>query len=111
MTTNVLLVFTNCPDEQVAAAIAEALVVGGLAACVNRAAPVHSTYRWNGAVETSVEVPLLIKCTIDRYAEVESTIRQLHPYTTPEIVAVPVVQGLRAYLRWVEDETRPPMLA
>jgi periplasmic divalent cation tolerance protein len=58
-----------------------------------------------------VEVPLLIKTTRERLAEVQEAIRALHPYEVPEIIAIPVVAGLPAYLRWVVDETQPPLLA
>lgn len=109
--TEVLIVLTNCPDDAVADRIARSLVEGGLAACVNRLAPAESIYRWQGAVERATETPLLIKTTRERYAEVERAVRALHPYEVPEIVAVPVACGLGAYLRWVADETQPPLLA
>ncbi len=107
----VLLVLTNCPDAASAERIARALVDNRLAACVNRLPPVASTYRWQGAVECADEVPLLIKCTRERYAQVEEAIRQLHPYQVPEIVAVPIVAGFAPYLRWVDEQTRPPLVA
>jgi periplasmic divalent cation tolerance protein len=65
-------------------------------------------YRWKGAVETAEEYPVLIKTAADRYPELEKTIRALHPYELPEIVAVGIEAGLPAYLAWVEAETRPP---
>ncbi len=111
MSAEVLLVLTNCPDEETAGRIARTLVENRLAACVNVLPEVESTYRWQGSVEQAVEVPLLIKCTRERYAALEEVIRQLHPYTVPEIVAVPVVVGLPSYLRWVAEETTPPMVA
>jgi len=88
-----------------------ALVENRLAACVNALPEVESTYRWQGKVEQTVEVPLLVKCTRERYAAVEEAIRQLHPYTVPEIIAVPVLAGFAPYLRWVADETTPPLVA
>jgi periplasmic divalent cation tolerance protein len=107
----VLIVLTNCPDEASAARIARALVENRYAACVNMLAPVASIFRWQGEIEEATEIPLLIKCTRERYPAVEETIRQLHPYTTPEIIAASVVAGFAPYLRWVDDETQPPMLA
>jgi periplasmic divalent cation tolerance protein len=107
----VLLVLTNCPDEETADRIATALVENRLAACVNVLPEVESTFRWQGRVEQAVEVPLLAKCTRERYAAVEEAIRQLHPYTVPEIIAVPVAVGFAPYLRWVAEETQPPLLA
>ncbi len=111
MAAEILLVLTNCPDEETAARIALSLVENRLAACVNSLAPVESTYRWQGKVEQVIEIPLLIKCTRERYAALEQAIRQLHPYTVPEIIAVPVVAGFAPYLRWVADETTPPLVA
>lgn len=111
MTDSVLVVLTNCPDAAVADRIARTVVEQRLAACVNRLAPVESVYRWQGAVERASEVPLLIKTTCERYAELEQAIRALHPYEVPEIIAMPVSAGLAAYLRWVADETQPPLTA
>jgi periplasmic divalent cation tolerance protein len=104
----VLLVLTNLPDHNTAAALAAALVEARLVACANILAPCSSVYRWQGMVETASEVPVLLKTTVARYAELEATIRARHPYELPEIVAVPVERGLDTYLAWVERETRPP---
>ncbi|NUU03771.1 divalent-cation tolerance protein CutA [Herbaspirillum robiniae] len=104
-----LLVLTNVPDEELARSLARSLVEGGLAACVNVLAPVASVYRWQGAIEQAVEVPLLVKTTQARYPEVEQAIVAAHPYDVPEIVAIPVSAGLPAYLRWMDEETRKPL--
>jgi periplasmic divalent cation tolerance protein len=111
MIDNVLIVLTNCPDAEVADRLARTLVEQRLAACVNRLPAVNSVYRWQGAVERAIEVPLLIKSTRERLPEIQEVIRALHPYEVPEIVAIPVVAGLPAYLRWVVDETQPPLMA
>lgn len=111
MIDNVLIVLTNCPDTEVADRLARTLVEQKLAACVNRLPAVNSVYRWQGAVERAIEVPLLIKSTRERLPEIQEVIRALHPYEVPEIVAIPVVAGLPAYLRWVVDETQPPLMA
>ena len=100
-----LLIITNCPDEEVANAIALALVEEKLAACVNILPRVQSVYRWQGTVESASEIPLLIKTTSARYAALESRIRELHPYEVPEIIAVPITRGLPAYLNWLAGET------
>lgn len=100
-----LLIITNCPDEEVANAIALALVEEKLAACVNVLPRVQSVYRWQGAVESASEIPLLIKSTAASYAALESRIGELHPYEVPEIIAVPIVHGLPAYLNWLAGET------
>ena len=101
----VLLVFTSMPDHDSATALAAALVEARLVACVNVLAACTSVYRWQGAVETASEVPVLMKTTLARYAALEAAIRARHPYELPEIVAVPVEHGLPAYLDWVAAET------
>jgi|694.fasta_scaffold98962_2 periplasmic divalent cation tolerance protein len=100
-----LLVFTNLPDEASAHALATALVVERVAACVNVLAPCRSVYHWQGKVEEATEIPLLIKTTAGCYAALEAAIRARHPYELPEIVAVPVAHGLPEYLDWVATET------
>ena len=104
--TQALLVIANCPDEACANRIALAVVEAGLAACVNLLPRVQSVYRWQGAIESASEVPLLIKTTAGRYGELEAAIRELHPYDVPEIIALPIAQGLPAYLDWLAAETR-----
>lgn len=100
-----VIVLTNLPDRAAALRLASALIEQRLAACVNVLGECTSVYRWNGAVENAAEVPVLIKTRAGRYAEVEATIRSLHPYELPEIVAVPVVRGFDQYLNWVAAET------
>ena len=101
MSTDLLLTLCTCPDADRAQAIASALVEKRVAACVNVTAAVTSVYRWEGRVETASEVLLLIKTTRDRYPALEQSLRDLHPYEVPEIIAVPVEQGLHDYLDWV----------
>lgn len=100
-----LLVITNCPDEDTANAIALALVEARLAACVNILPRCQSIYRWQGAVDTASEVPLLVKTTAGNYAALEAAIRERHPYEVPEIIAFPIARGLPAYLNWLAAET------
>ena len=68
----ILLVLTHCPDTATAARITAALLDQRLAACVSEGAPVRSTYRWQGALESAVEIPLQIKCTRERYPQVDA---------------------------------------
>ena len=100
-----LLVMTNVPDAAMGERIAHALIDARAAACVNILAECRSVYRWQGAMETSNEVPLLIKTTTDAYPRVEQILRECHSFAVPEIIAVPIENGLPAYLDWVATET------
>lgn len=102
-----LIVLTVLPDRAAAERLADLLVAGNIAACVNLLAPCRSVYRWKGAVQHDEEHPLLIKTTAERYAALEDAIRANHPYELPEIVAVPIERGLPAYLAWIDSETKP----
>lgn len=104
----VLLVLTNLPDAESADRLARQIIEQRAASCVNRLAPCTSTYRWQGAIETADEVPLLIKTTRSAWPRLEQLIRTVHPYELPEIIAVPVTAGLPAYLDWVAKETALP---
>lgn len=101
---DIRLVITNCPDEETANRIALAVVEAKLAACVNILPRVQSIYRWQGAVESAAEVPLLIKTTAAAYPALEAAIRESHPYDVPEIIALPITAGLPAYLNWLAAE-------
>lgn len=102
-----ILIFTNLPDRDSALRLAHELITARYAACVNVLGGCTSVYRWEGAVETAEEVPLLIKTQAALYGSVEQLIRERHPYELPEIIAVPLAHGLPAYLDWVKAETLP----
>jgi periplasmic divalent cation tolerance protein len=101
-------VLTNLPDRDAALALARALVERRLAACANVLGACTSVYRWQGAVESADEIPVLIKTRLALYPQVERAIRDLHPYELPEIVALPLEAGLPGYLEWVAAETVAP---
>jgi periplasmic divalent cation tolerance protein len=103
----VLVILTNLPDQASARRLATALVDSRTAACVNVLSGCWSVYRWHGGIETAEEVPVLIKTTRGRYEALEQALRNHHPYELPEILAVPAVGGLPAWLDWVRTETRP----
>ena len=96
-----LVVLTTAGSAEEARSIASALVERRLAACVQVLGPMTSTYRWEEAVETAEEWLCLAKTTGDRYPAVEQAILGLHSYDTPEILALPVSAGSRAYLEWL----------
>lgn len=106
-----ILVFTSLPGRAAAEALARELVERRLAACVSVLAECTSIYRWQGAIETAAEVPVLIKTRAALYPALEAALRAAHPYELPEIVAVPVARGLQGYLEWVCRETAAPVVS
>jgi periplasmic divalent cation tolerance protein len=102
-----LVVLCTVPDEGSAGRIAQALVAEGLAACVNVLPRLSSVYRWEGEVRSSEEVLLILKTRQERYAALEARVKELHPYTVPEIIALPIQQGSKDYLDWLLQSTQP----
>jgi periplasmic divalent cation tolerance protein len=99
------LLYCTCPDTEVAQRIARALVEQRLAACVNIVPGLRSIYRWKDAVQDEAECLLLIKTRESHIETLIESVRRLHPYELPEVIAVPVVAGLAPYLDWIRDNT------
>jgi len=102
---DVVLVISNAPDLLLAKRIAHVLVEDGLAACVNLGAPMLSVYSWKGQIEGADEIPMWIKTTAGRQAQLIEALTRLHPYDVPEILVVPVSGGHAGYLQWVREQT------
>jgi periplasmic divalent cation tolerance protein len=84
--------------------LARALVDERFAACVNRIQSIRSVYRWQGKVEENEEELLIIKSTRNLFAGLERRVRELHSYSVPEIVALPIVEGSQGYLEWLREQ-------
>lgn len=95
----------TAPDREVAGRIARALVERSLAACVQQLPGITSTYRWEGEVEEAEEILLLVKTRAERFDAVCAAILELHPYQTPEILAVPVTSAFTGYHEWVVEQS------
>ena len=98
----VILSTTGSREE--ADRLAELLVSRKLAACVQISA-ISSVYMWQGELHRDTEFLLLIKTAASRYAEIETAIVKNHSYEVPEIVQLPVQQGLPAYLDWISENS------
>jgi len=101
----VLVIMVTAANQKEAVKIGKVLVKAKLAACVNIVPSIQSIYRWNGKVVKAQEVLLLMKSTKPRYRALEREIKAIHTYDTPEIIAVPVKEGLSQYIGWVYGET------
>jgi periplasmic divalent cation tolerance protein len=102
--TDKIVVLVACGSRREARKIARALVERRLAACVNEiGVPVRSLYRWKGKVESTAEVLLVIKTTKKRFVALREAVHELHSYEVPEIIALPMVEGSRAYLDWIAE--------
>jgi periplasmic divalent cation tolerance protein len=105
MAEEVLLVLSTFPDVGTARRIGRQLVAEHCAACANILSAVESIYWWEEKLESANETLVLFKTTAGRYAALETTLRQLHPYEAPEIIALSLDRGLPEYLRWVSENS------
>jgi uncharacterized protein involved in tolerance to divalent cations len=99
-----IVVYVTAGSADEAERITAALVEERLAACVNRLSGVSSTYRWEGKVERAAEELLIIKSRRDLFERLKQKITELHSYSVPEIIALPILAGSESYLRWLHEE-------
>ncbi|MFQ2223066.1 divalent-cation tolerance protein CutA [Aeromonas enteropelogenes] len=103
--TDAIVVLCTCPDQPCADLVCEQLLTRRLAACINQLPGVTSVYRWQGKVERTTEIQLIIKSRMPLFAELQQCILTHHPYEVLELLALPVSAGLPAYLDWLKEET------
>ena len=99
------LLLTTAPNRTQARRLAQALLKKRLAACVHIFAPGESIYWWKGKLEKTREVTLLLKTTKKALPSLIRHLKEIHPYQTPEILALRVEKGHPAYLDWIKQET------
>ncbi len=105
--TDKLIIFTTVDKEELADSLGNALVERRLAACVNLLPVGVSIYRWKEKVCRDREFVLMIKTSSHLFNEVRDTIRELHSYDLPDIVAVPIVVGEEKVLDWIAASVKP----
>jgi periplasmic divalent cation tolerance protein len=101
------IVLSTTDTVESAQRIAHALVERRLAACVNFVPHLTSVYRWQGAIETTSEILLLIKTSAEYLPGLEAALHELHPYDIPEFLVLPIESGSRLYLEWLHDSLGP----
>ena len=101
----VLVILVTAANQEEAIRIGQGMVHAKLAACANIIPGIQSIYRWKGKVVKAQEVLLILKSTRPRYHALEKAIKAMHTYETPEIIALPVKEGLDQYIGWVRSET------
>lgn len=100
-----LLVTITVPSREVGQEIANVLVDGKLAACVNIVPGVSSVFAWQGNIEQDDELLLIAKTRSGLFDRLAATVKRVHPYDVPEVIAIPIVAGSNEYLAWIDVET------
>ncbi len=100
-----IVVYITAPNEEDAAKIANAIVEERLAACVNIVKGIRSIYSWQGKIEDDAEVLMIAKTQRHLFESLKKRVKELHSYTVPEIIAIPIIDGSEDYLNWLKEVT------
>ncbi len=103
---DLVILYTTWPDAETAAACGRAAVEARLAACANLLAPMRSIYRWDGAIRSDTEIPMLLKTTLAAAERLRDFVGERHPYDTPCMLALQTwPAGCNpAYALWAKNE-------
>ena len=101
-------VVVTADDADWLAGFTRTLVEERLAACGHQIAAIRSVYRWEGAVHDELEARVALHTRRSLVAALTARVVALHPYDVPCVIALPLVGGNPAYLRWIADETTAP---
>ncbi|MDO8528178.1 MAG: divalent-cation tolerance protein CutA [Deltaproteobacteria bacterium] len=104
--TDAIVALSTIDSEEEGLKIARALIETHLAACVNIVPKVTSVYEWKGEVCEEEELLLVIKTQKGRLNEIKETLEALHPYDVPELIVLPITDGLPDYLGWIFKNTK-----
>lgn len=104
MNPEAIQVFVSCESSQQAKKLVDSLLNDQIIACAQMLKGVESFYRWQGQITQSNEVLLVLKTTANHFNAIETSIKKLHSYDVPEILAVPVVEGSTDYLKWINEQ-------
>lgn len=102
-----VVVFITAKDKEEARKISDRLVGDKLVACVNIVDPIESIFRWEGKVDRSSEALLILKTRKFLFKKLIKAVKSVHSYSVPEIIALPIVDGNKDYLKWINDSTKP----
>lgn len=99
------VIYCTAPNEFTANLIATTLVDEKLVACVNIVPSITSVYKWENEVQTDKELLMIIKTQQCHFEKIEEKIKQLHEYSIPEIIAIPIIKSSEEYKNWIIKET------
>jgi len=101
-----IAIFVTCPSMKEAEAIADALLSERIVACANIISGVRSNFWWKGRIDSADETLLVLKTTKKNFTKAEKAVKRLHSYDVPEIIALPIAAGSRAYLDWIDKSVK-----
>jgi len=106
MKEHYIIAITTTPSKNEAEKIAKTLLEERLIACANIIGPVQSLFWWQGKIDEAQEHLILMKTRKDLFSKLSEKVKALHSYQIPEIIAVPIVEGFKPYMEWLESSLR-----
>jgi len=100
------VVLVTCSSREEAEKISKILVEERLAACVNVVSTVKSFFWWEGKIDEAEEHLLIIKTSVEKMEKLIERVKELHSYSVPEIISLPILEGNKDYLKWVEESLK-----
>lgn len=101
-----VVVYITVPNEEEGVKIARSLVEEKLAGCINIVKDIRSIYSWQGKIEDEPELLLIVKSQRHLFNKLKDKVKELHSYTVPEIIAIPIIEGSEDYLNWLQEATQ-----
>jgi len=101
MKTQHIVILVTAKNKKEASQIALRLLESKLIACANIIDGVQSMFRWQGKIDSSKEVLLILKTKKSLFKKVSIKVKSIHSYQTPEIIALPIINGSADYLTWI----------
>ena len=102
---DIIVVYCTVPTKKIAKDITKVIMKHKLAACVSMIENVKSVFSWDGEICEEKEILLMIKTRRTNYGKVKLVIEDIHSYSVPEIIALPIVDCSEDYLKWLVQET------
>ncbi len=100
-----VVVYITVSNEEEGVNIAKTLVEERLAGCINIVKDIRSIYSWQGKIEDEPELLLIVKSRRNLFKRLKDRVKELHSYTVPEIIAIPIIEGSEDYLKWLQEVT------
>ncbi|MEM1563686.1 MAG: divalent-cation tolerance protein CutA [Candidatus Bathyarchaeia archaeon] len=108
MEKNHIIVLTTTSSREEAEKIAHALLAERLIACANIIGPIHSLFWWQDKIDTAQEHLILMKTRKALFSKVSERIKAIHSYQVPEVIALPIMEGSKDYLKWLDESLDHP---
>ena len=101
-----IVVLVTASSKEEAEKIVQRLLKERLIACANIIGPVQSLFWWQGKIDEAQEHLILMKTRKDLFSKLSEKVKALHSYQIPEIIAVPIVEGFKPYMEWLESSLK-----